>query len=154
MKPENGTLHICADIPNENRNTPNNDAPNDIEVPTLGTLLQQGFAADRFPEEVLKMLWDGIHHTNQISLSKCREEIGQLVYRNRIYVPNHDQLRLRILLSHHDPPAIGHPGRTKTLKLIDRTYYWPGLRKDDERLYRTVMDAAGRKLLGTYLTEF
>ena len=118
-KPENGTLHVCADILNEDRNAQNNDAPNDIEVPTLGTLFQQGFAADCFPGEILEMLRDGIRHTKKISLSECREENGQLVYRDRIYVPNHDQLRLRILQTHHDPPAIGHPGRGKTLELID-----------------------------------
>jgi hypothetical protein len=44
--------------------------------------------------------------------------------------------RLRILQNHYDPPAVGHPGRVKTLELIDRTYYWPTLRKDVDRFVR------------------
>jgi hypothetical protein len=83
------------------------------------------------------MLEDGICHSREISLAECHKENTQLIYRNRIYyVPSHDQLHLRILQMHHDPPAVGHPGRAKTLELIDRVYYWPTLRKDVERFVR------------------
>ena len=36
----------------------------------------------------------------------------------------------------HDAPATGHPGRSKTLELIAREYFWPGMRKDVERYVR------------------
>jgi len=36
-------------------------------------------------------------------------------------------LRECILSSHHDTPLAGHPGRSKTVELIQRTYWWPGL---------------------------
>jgi len=123
-KPANGNLRIYADNRNED------------EYPSLEDLFKQGSVADPFPGEVLQMLRDGTRHSREISLAECREENGRLIYRNRIYVPCHDQLRLRILQNHHDPPAIGHPGRAKTLELIDRTYYWPTLRKDVERFVR------------------
>jgi len=42
-------------------------------------------------------------------------------------------LRLRLLQIHHNPPAIGHPGRTKTFELLSRQYYWPTRRKDVDR---------------------
>jgi len=42
---------------------------------------------------------------------------GRLIYRDCIYVPDHPSLRLRLLQDHHEPPAIGHPGRAKTLEL-------------------------------------
>ena len=31
---------------------------------------------------------------------------------------------------HHDPPAVGHPGRAKTLQLLQRKYYWPNMQSD------------------------
>ena len=135
-KPENGTLHACADVLQNDNEAPNDGIPNDDEEHSIDELFKQGFAADPFPARVLGMLRDGVRHTREISLAECREENGRLIYRNRIYVPSHDQLRLRILRSHHDPPAVGHPGRAKTLELIDRAYYWPTLRKDVKRFVR------------------
>jgi hypothetical protein len=32
-----------------------------------------------------------------------------------------------ILKLHYDTPIAGHPGREKTLELIQRSYTWPGI---------------------------
>jgi hypothetical protein len=47
----------------------------------------------------------------------------------RIFVPNTNNLRLRVLRLKHDHPTAGHFGQNKTLQLVRRDYYWPGLRK-------------------------
>ena len=46
---------------------------------------------------------------------------------NAIYVPDHKQLRLRLISEAHDPPYSGHPGIEKTLRNVLRDYWWPGL---------------------------
>ena len=46
----------------------------------------------------------------------------------RIYVPDSDTLRLRVLEYKHDHPVSGHSGINKTLGLIRREYTWPNLR--------------------------
>jgi hypothetical protein len=43
----------------------------------------------------------------------------------KIYVPEDQALRLDILKLHHDTPIAGHPGREKTLELVQRSYIWP-----------------------------
>ncbi|KAF5339905.1 hypothetical protein D9758_015029 [Tetrapyrgos nigripes] len=49
-----------------------------------------------------------------------------LVFHNhRLYVP--PSLRRSILESRHDSVISGHPGRTRTLKLVSRDYSWPGM---------------------------
>ena len=53
---------------------------------------------------------------------------GLLRYKSRIYVPDHNNLRLRVLQHCHDHPISGHYGQNKTLDLIRRTYTWPLLR--------------------------
>ena len=53
---------------------------------------------------------------------------GLLYLNNRIYVPEHADLRLRILRHKHDHPLSGHLGQNKTLELVRRDYVWPGLR--------------------------
>jgi len=51
-------------------------------------------------------------------------------------VPDYTPLRLRLLQDHHQPPAIGYPGRAKTLELLTRKYYWPQMRKDVDHFVR------------------
>jgi transposase InsO family protein len=45
----------------------------------------------------------------------------------KIYVPEDQALRLDILKLYHDTPIAGHPGREKTLELVQRSYTWPGM---------------------------
>jgi hypothetical protein len=53
---------------------------------------------------------------------------GFLRLDGRIYVPDTDDLRLRILQYKHDHPLSGHFGQSKTISLVRREYTWPGLR--------------------------
>jgi hypothetical protein len=48
-----------------------------------------------------------------------------LLYNNLVYVP--ESLRLQVLQSHHDTPLAGHPGIARTLELVSRNYYFPGI---------------------------
>ena len=40
-------------------------------------------------------------------------------------IPDHDELKIKLLRHVHEAPAAGHPGRTRTLDLLSRHYYWP-----------------------------
>jgi transposase InsO family protein len=50
-----------------------------------------------------------------------------ILYQGKVYVPKDPDLRHDIVHAHHDSPAAGHPGRWKTLELVSRNYWWPGL---------------------------
>ena len=54
---------------------------------------------------------------------------GFLRLDGRIYVPEADDLRLRVLRYKHDHPLSGHFGQSRTLELVRRDYTWPGVRK-------------------------
>ncbi len=43
---------------------------------------------------------------------------GVLLLNNRLYVPDHDDLQLRILRFKHDHPLVGHYSQNKTVELI------------------------------------
>jgi len=53
---------------------------------------------------------------------------GLLRYDGHIWVPDVNDLRLRILLNNHDHPVSSHFGQNKTLELVRRDYTWPGVR--------------------------
>jgi len=50
-----------------------------------------------------------------------------LLYDNLIYVPDDNALRLEIMRMHHDDALAGHYGVAKTLELVSRNYYFPGM---------------------------
>jgi hypothetical protein len=58
-----------------------------------------------------------------LQLAQCIVREGLLYYRDKIYVPESEDLRVRILRQHHDNPSAGHPGRAKTFELLSRSYY-------------------------------
>ena len=92
--------------------------------------------ADPFPNEVLQMLDAGIWHSRRITLGKCSRDGHHLKYRDPLYVPEYEPLRLRLLWTHHEAAAAGHQGRSKTLKLLKQTYYWPKIQADTDRFVR------------------
>ena len=51
----------------------------------------------------------------------------------QIVVPADDELKKAIMRELHDAPYSGHVGVTKTIKLVERFFWWPGMQKDVTR---------------------
>ena len=56
------------------------------------------------------------------------DEAGYLRLDGHMYVPEANDLHLRVLKYKHDHPLSGHFGQNHTLELIQREYTWPGIR--------------------------
>jgi hypothetical protein len=82
-------------------------------------------AEDLEMQEVILKLRKGECRDNRVALGLCEEKDGLLTYEGLIWIPNDDQLRLKLLHDHHDALVAGHPGRARTLELLSRNYYWP-----------------------------
>ena len=48
----------------------------------------------------------------------------------KVYVLKDEELRAEVIGLHHDVPAAGHGGRWKTVELVTRNYWWPGVKRD------------------------
>jgi hypothetical protein len=57
-------------------------------------------------------------------------EGGLLTYRDRLYIPNRDDLKRFIMDELHKRPYTGHPGYQKMITATRKQFYWPGLKKD------------------------
>ena len=56
---------------------------------------------------------------------------GDLVLKEgKVYMLKDEELRVEIIQLHHDVPAAGHGGRWKTVELVTRNYWWPGVTRD------------------------
>jgi hypothetical protein len=53
-----------------------------------------------------------------------------LRYRGRIYVPNSQELKNRILIEMHNLPYVGHLGYQKTIVTVKSQYYWSDMKKE------------------------
>ena len=65
--------------------------------------------------------------TRRMDGEEWAEEQGLLLFNGKVYVPKDQNLRRELVAAHHDSPVAGHPGRWKTLELVSRNYWWPGI---------------------------
>ena len=48
----------------------------------------------------------------------------------KVYILKDEELRAEVIQLHHDVPAVGHGRRWKTVELVTRNYWWPGVTRD------------------------
>jgi Integrase zinc binding domain len=64
------------------------------------------------------------HLPTPSSLRSC-DSVGLLLHKGLIYVP--ESLRMNVLQEHHDAPLASHSGISRTLELVTRNYWFPGI---------------------------
>jgi hypothetical protein len=99
-----------------------NDMPGQ-EVPSISNLFAQVYMEDPLPRKILEAIRQG-ESLKEIMVAECMEQEGQVWYRGKHYVPEGNQLWLRLIQEDHDTALAGHPGHAKTFDLLDRQYYW------------------------------
>ena len=55
-----------------------------------------------------------------------------VIKKRKIYILE-EELRGEVIQLHHNTPVGGHGGRWKTIELVTRNYWWPGITKEMER---------------------
>jgi hypothetical protein len=58
------------------------------------------------------------------------EADGILLYKNIVYIPNVQDLKLVILREMHNVTYVGHPRYQKTVAAIKSHYFWPGMKRE------------------------
>jgi len=51
----------------------------------------------------------------------------------KVYVPRDDKLQAEIIRLHHDMLVEGHKEQWKTIELVTRNFWWPGVMKEVKR---------------------
>ena len=79
----------------------------------------------------------GLSRPSKVSISDCSlSENGELLYRERRWVPFSEPLRTTILQSLHDSVATLHPGKNGMISLFVREFFWPNYIQDITRFVR------------------
>jgi RNase H-like domain found in reverse transcriptase/Reverse transcriptase (RNA-dependent DNA polymerase)/Integrase zinc binding domain len=100
---------------------------NSILVQTMAAALKNPLLR-RWPNDIRKTL--------QMAMSDCQLKDGRIYYRNRLFVPPDDELKVQILCRYHSSGLAGHPGKHKTIELITRDFWWPRLTRDVQAYVR------------------
>lgn len=80
----------------------------------------------------------------KVSISDCSmDNQGALLFRKRHWVPNCEPLRTKIIQAMHDSTLTAHPGRTGTVQIVGRHFFWPNFITDIRRFCRNC-DVCGR----------
>lgn len=73
----------------------------------------------------------------QTSIAECHlDDRGLLCFRNRVWIPDSEPLKTKIIQNIHDSHITGHPGREATYAILSRRFFWPGAAKDVRRFLR------------------
>jgi hypothetical protein len=88
------------------------------ESPTLTLMMAAIREGDGWPAELKTRL--------RIPFAECKLIAGRIYFRDRLLIdPDDSELQLQILERTHSSGPSGHPGRTKTIDLLNRKYFWP-----------------------------
>jgi hypothetical protein len=68
-------------------------------------------------------LKNGVLRDSKIAVGLCEEKDRLFTYDGLIWIPEDDELRIRILRDHHDARTAGHPGQARTLELVSQSFY-------------------------------
>jgi len=123
----------------------------DNDDPTLDNRIEEAYQNQGdLVHQILKALredsrQDKIFRDTRISPADCTEINGKLHYRDKLFLPDSDKLRLHIFRLAHDSVAAGHPGVAKTYELVSRHYYYPGLHHLTKRYVLNCMTCARTK---------
>ena len=116
--------------------TPSDSETNDEFSVTINDAIGTVYAEDERTQFFFNALNTGQRTLKRFPLSKASVTDGRIFFRDKLFVPDVGQLKLRLIKKSHDDPAAGHPGKAKTYEILSRYYYWPGIINDVKRFVK------------------
>jgi hypothetical protein len=98
---------------------------NVLATELLGKLDKRG--RDHVTKQVTKQHVTGHVTEEETTTEDWAVSAGALTFEGRVYVPDSDELRSKVIAFHHNNPESGHFSALKTAELIPRNFYWPAL---------------------------
>jgi len=108
-------------------------ALHNMAIPTgineeLKEAIQEAIKTDTLTGQKLKDILTSSPRQVNKGLQEWNYKDGLILYKGLIYIPKtkNEELKRRVTQQFHDN-LMGHPGQWKTIKLISREYWWPGI---------------------------
>ena len=88
----------------------------------LQRLIVTAYTEDLIAIKVIQALCTDARRLKQFPLAECSLREDRVYYQDRLFVPENDELKLKIFHLCHDSALARHPGTAKLLEIIARTY--------------------------------
>jgi len=96
-------------------------------VDLLEKVKQSKVKDNKVVKAVEEMKWAGV----KMLRDEEWREVDSIMYKEeKVYVPKDNVLRAEIIRLHHNTPVGGHGGQWKTVELVTRNFWWPGVTKE------------------------
>jgi len=97
------------------------------EVDLLENVKQSSVKDDEVVKAMEEMKRAGV----KMLRDKEWREVDDVMYKEKkVYVPKDDKLRAEIVRLYHNMPVGEHRGQWKTVELVTRNFWWPGVTKE------------------------
>ena len=93
----------------------------------ISRLYAKACQEDENMQSLMNAVREGRSKHKSVQIAQCDFRNDYLFYRDRLYVPDDDELKAALLKLFHESPAAGHPGRARTYQLLSKDYYWKGM---------------------------
>jgi cell division septation protein DedD len=110
------------ELPTAQISTITPEPPTQDQQEEIQQLLKTGIREDENTASVLSAIEQKKNRHPFLQLAQCEAKGELLYYHDKIYVPEYEDLRTKVIRQHHDNPSAGHPGRTKTFELVSCHY--------------------------------
>jgi len=92
----------------------------------LKQAIREAIEMDRLTRQKLKdIILNGPRDAAK-GLQEWNLEDRLILYKGLVYIPNNENLKRKVVQQYHDG-LMGHPGEWKTIELITRDFWWPGI---------------------------
>ena len=105
-----------------------------LASPRIAALARTLSIENSLLEEVRELAkQDGSYQAIKAAIQENRDKVDKrlefkddlLWFEGRLYIPDVQSLKMRLLEHDHDSKIAGHWGRDKTIELLTRNWYWP-----------------------------
>jgi len=81
---------------------------------------------------VVEVIIEGVDLLDKVRKCEARDDevIGLMLKEEKVYVPKDEKLRMEVIRLHHNMPIRGHGGQWKTVELVTRNFWWPGVTRE------------------------
>ena len=127
-----GKLNDAADALSRR---PDHQLNNVVQLAVDDTLIDDikaGYANDDTCRRLIQQFDDGEQKDVSLHLAD-----GVIYKDNRVYVPDVNDIKSKLLQEHHDVPLGGHVGIHKTMERLSRKWYWPKMKRNVEDYIRS-----------------
>ena len=85
-------------------------------------MITKAYKKDLLAVKVVKTLRKELRRIKRFFLIKYELKKNKVYYKNRLFIPENDELRLRIFQIIYNSTVRDYPGRTKLIEFIARKY--------------------------------